>query len=76
MKYAPRNWQKGYAWSLSFAAMQRHAWAFWSGEDIIPQNAAGDDPTAGVPHLTAVAWHAFALLEWMTTHTELDDRPR
>lgn len=50
------NWRKGYAWSLSYAAMQRHATSFWAGEEI--------DPDTGEEHLTAVAWHAFALLEW------------
>lgn len=63
------NWRKGYNWSLSYAAMQRHANAFWAGEDI--------DAETGHSHLTAVAWHAFALLEW-TRHPELsakfDDR--
>lgn len=63
------NWRKGYAWSLSYAAMMRHAVAFWGGEDI--------DPDSGQPHLAAVAWHAFTLLEW-GRHPELvekyDDR--
>lgn len=77
-KYAARNWERGYDWSLSYAALQRHAVAFWGGEDAIPQTPEGedDDPTAGVNHLVAVAWHAFAMLEWMTTHPELDDRPK
>lgn len=74
-KYAPRNWEKGYDWSLSYSALQRHLNAFWGGEDLIQQNEAGDDPTAGVPHLTAAAWHTFALLDWSQTHPELDDRP-
>lgn len=59
------NWRKGYAWSLSYAAMQRHANAFWSGEDI--------DPDSGQPHLAAVAWHAFTLLEW-GRHPELAEK--
>lgn len=66
-KYEDRNWEKGYAWSLSFAAMMRHAWAFWAGEDI--------DPETGSHHLTAVAWHAFTLLEFDGTHPDKDDRP-
>ncbi|MCP4645812.1 MAG: DUF4406 domain-containing protein [bacterium] len=64
--YAPRNWELGYSWGKSFAAMMRHAWAFWRGEDI--------DEQTGSPHLAAVAWHAFALLEWGETHPEKDDR--
>ncbi len=74
-KYESRNWERGYEWSKSFGAMQRHSWAFWGGEDLIPQNEAGDDPTAGMPHMAAVAWHSFALMEWAFTHPELDDRP-
>lgn len=67
-KYEDRNWEKGYKWSLSFAAMMRHAWAFWRGEDI--------DPETGMPHLIAVAWHAFAMLQFSKTHPELDDRSK
>lgn len=76
-KYAPRNWERGYDWSLSYSALQRHANAFWGGEDFIPQTPEGveDDPTAGVHHLVAVAWHALTMIEWMSTHPELDDRP-
>jgi hypothetical protein len=63
------NWRKGYPWSASYAALQRHAVAFWNGED--------NDPETGQPHLSAVAWHAFALLEW-SRHPEIvelfDDR--
>lgn len=84
LKYASRNWERGYDWSLSFSAMQRHAWAHWNGELLIPQTPEGeaDDPTTGVPHLTAVAWHAFAMLEWAlrveqeeVRFSPLDDRP-
>lgn len=67
LKYADRNWERGYAWHLSFAALQRHAWLFWQGED--------NDAETGLPHLASVAWHAFALMEWAATHPEFDDRP-
>jgi hypothetical protein len=67
-KYADRNWERGYKWSLSFDALCRHLFAFWNGEDI--------DPETGSPHLTAVAWHAFALQEFSFTHPAGDDRPR
>lgn len=66
-KYADRNWERGVDWSLNYAAMQRHANAFWSGEDR--------DPETGTPHLAAVVFHAFALMEYAATHPELDDRP-
>ena len=65
------NWRLGYPWSLSYAAMQRHATQFWGGEDI--------DQETGSPHLAAVAWHALAMLHW-SLNDELtekyDDRPR
>lgn len=66
-KYEDRNWERGYDWSLSFAALQRHAWQFWGGEDI--------DPETGSPHMVAVAWHALALVEYMAAHPEFDNRP-
>lgn len=66
-KYPARNWELGVDWSNAFAAMQRHAWKFWQGEDL--------DFETQTYHLAAVAWHAFALLEYMDTHPELDDRP-
>lgn len=28
-----------------------------------------------MPHMAAVAWHAFALLEFMETHRDFDNRP-
>ena len=65
------NWRRGYDWSLSFAAMQRHSWQFWNGEDI--------DPETGSPHLAAVAWHALAMLHWSLNDElkeQYDDRPR
>lgn len=65
-KYGDDNWTKGYDWSLNFAAMQRHAWAFWGGED--------NDPETGSPHMVAVAWHAFTLLAFASMHPEFDNR--
>lgn len=67
-KYDDNNWRRGYDWSLSFAALNRHLWQFWSGEDI--------DPEMGKPHMASVAWHAFALLEFMEAHPEFDNRPK
>lgn len=66
-KYADRNWELGYDWSLSYAAMQRHANQFWGGEWL--------DPETGVPHLASVVFHAFALMEFHETHPEFDSRP-
>lgn len=65
-KYADRNWERGVDWSLSFAAMQRHVWAWWNGEET-------DED--GNSHLAAAMWHVAALIEYGGTHPELDDRP-
>lgn len=65
-KYADRNWERGVDWSKNYAALMRHITAWWGGED---------DDEIGSPHLAAVAWHAFSLLEYAQTHPELDDRP-
>lgn len=51
------NYLNGYDWSLSFAALQRHAWAFWNGEDI--------DPETGSKHIIAAAWHCLTLAHYM-----------
>lgn len=67
-KYDDNNWQKGYNWSLSYAALQRHITAFWQGQDI--------DEETGSPHTIAAAWHALALTWFMTNKPEYDDRPK
>lgn len=62
------NWRNGYDWSLSYAALQRHLQAFWSGEDV--------DEETGSLHLTAAAWHCFALTLFATEdeYARFDDR--
>lgn len=66
-KYAARNWERGYEWSKSFAALNRHLSLFWSGQDL--------DEETGLPHMASVAWHAFALMQFMEQHPDFDDRP-
>jgi hypothetical protein len=65
-KYEAHNWRRGYEWSKSYAALQRHATAFWSGEDI--------DEETGSPHMAAVAFHALTLLTFMEEQPGFDDR--
>ncbi len=67
-KYDDHNWRKGYPWSISFNALNRHLWAWWNGEDI--------DPELGSHHLDAVMWHALTLREYAEAHKERDDRPK
>lgn len=52
-KYADRNWERGYKWSLSVDALERHLNQWKMGEN--------NDPETGSSHLIAVAWHACAL---------------
>lgn len=67
-KYEPNNWRKGYAWSLSYSAMQRHLNAFWGGEET--------DPESKLPHLAHAAFHMMSLLTWSSDdkYKDLDDR--
>lgn len=65
-KYEDRNWERGYKWSLSFAAMQRHAWAFWGGEST--------DAETQSHHLAAVVFHALALMTYEARGLGTDDR--
>ena len=67
-KYAPRDWEKGIAYSRVFAALMRHMWAWWRGED--------KDAETGLPHL----WHAGCCISFLIAfeargHIDLDDRP-
>lgn len=65
-KYADHNFRKGYEWSKSYGALQRHANLFWSGETI--------DQEMFVNHMASVAWHAFALTEFYYMFPNFDDR--
>lgn len=69
-KYEPNNWRRGYAWSLSFSALQRHLAAWWTGADI--------DPESGESHLAHAAFHILALLTFAADerYAALDDRYR
>jgi Domain of unknown function (DUF5664) len=66
-KYARYNFLKGYRWSLSYDALQRHLHAFWGGENI--------DPESGLPHLAHACWHCLTLLSFSRLHATKDDRP-
>lgn len=67
-KYNPRNWEAGYDWSLSYAALQRHAHQFWGGEMVDEE---------GFNHLAAVMFHAAALLHFSKheKYSDYDNRP-
>lgn len=76
-KYADRNWERGYKWSLSFGALCRHLFAWWMGEDFDSHKpGCAPDCTTHTEshHLIAVAWHAFALREFSLRSIGTDDR--
>ena len=69
-KYADRNWERGYRWSLSYDALRRHLAEWMLGEDT--------DAETGTHHLICVIWHATALF-WFQLHGKGTDdirRPR
>ncbi len=65
VKYGENNWRRGISYSRLFAAMMRHAWAWWGGEDL--------DPESGLSHLDHVACNVMFLQEMGKEH---DDRWR
>lgn len=66
-KYAPRNWEKGLAWSRVYAALQRHLVAWWQSEGV--------DAETGFSHL----WHAGCCVAFLIAFemrgAGSDDRP-
>lgn len=65
-KYARFNFVRGYAWSLSFDALQRHLLAWADGEDR--------DPESGCLHMGHAAWHCLALMTFFLREKGTDDR--
>ena len=66
-KYSDRNYELGYAYSLSFDAAMRHLLAWWDGERL--------DGELGSHHLAAAAFHLIALMEFEHRGSGADDRP-
>ena len=65
-KYDDHNWRKGYAWGLSFSALEHHLRAWQEGDDL--------DPESGLPHLAHAGWHCLTLLTFAREHPDHDDR--
>lgn len=65
-KYAERNWEDGYEWGKSIAALERHLQLYKAGENI--------DPESGLPHLAHVRTHTSILLTFMARGLGVDDR--
>jgi len=65
-KYAPRNWERGYAWGLSLAALLRHVSSWAMGESV--------DPQSGLHPLAHAAWHCLTLIAFERRALGTDDR--
>lgn len=65
-KYAPYNWLRGYAWSLSVSALKRHLSQWCQGIDR--------DEETGCHHLIHAAWHCLTLFVFQRRGLGTDDR--
>ena len=73
-KYQDHNWLKGMNYGRVYAALCRHLFAFWSGEDI----DAVEDGGTGNHHMIAVIWGAYTLMYYelyREKYGKFDDRP-
>lgn len=66
-KYPERNWERGMRWTELFGSVMRHAWAWFRGQTLDPEN--------GAHHMIAVAWNAMALVAYDLRGIGTDDRP-
>jgi hypothetical protein len=64
--YGDYNWTKGIKYSRIFAAIMRHLWSWWRGEDI--------DKESGLNHVSHAAWGCMTLLHYQQKRKEFDDR--
>ena len=67
IKYSRLNYLRGYDWSLSYDAMQRHLHLFWNREEL--------DTESKLHHLAHAMWHCAALFAFSTRGLGKDDRP-
>lgn len=67
-KYADRNWERGMAWGRVFAALMRHLWAWWRGENV--------DPETGKSHLWHAACGVAFLIAYEARGVGVDDRAK
>ena len=67
-KYGAYNWCRGARWGRYWAALTRHLFAWWRGEDC--------DPDTGKSHLAHAGCCLFFLLEYQRHSWGTDDRFR
>jgi len=66
-KYAPYNWAKGMKWSVPYACLMRHAFAWWRGEQ--------NDAESGLPHTAHMMCNLLMIVHYQHSYNEGDDRP-
>lgn len=67
-KYEANNWARGTAWGRYFAALCRHLFSWWRGEDR--------DPETGFSHLAHAGCCLLFLMEYQRNDWGTDDRFR
>ena len=67
-KYSGRNWELGFEWGRSDAALKRHLIAWEAGQD--------NDPETGLPHLWHVLANAAFLVTFEAREIGTDDRAK
>lgn len=72
IKYARLNYTKGFDWSLSYDAAQRHLNAFWDGEQLVTDDKEAEPYK--LHHLACAAWHCLTLLMFSMRGIGTDDR--
>ena len=65
-KYADRNWEKGFDYSRTYGALQRHLHSWFKGEE--------NDPQTGLSHLAHAGCCLMFLLEFTHSGAGNDDR--
>lgn len=65
-KYEDNNWCRGARWGRYYAALLRHVFAWWRGEDC--------DPETGLSHLAHAGCCLLFLMEYQRNGWGRDDR--
>ena len=65
-KYDDNNWARGARWGRYFAAMCRHLFAWWGGENL--------DPETGLSHLAHAGCSLLFLMSYQRNGWGTDDR--
>lgn len=67
-KYAERNWEMGYEWGKTIAALERHIQLFKAGEEL--------DEESGLPHMAHARWHTGVIITFVARNLGTDDRAK